>query len=175
MSKQHIITGVEFTTELCMSVKSYTPACKLEESARGWVLIDAEDVVLGRLASAIANMLRGKNKATFTPHNDCGDHVVIINAEKVFLSGKKLHDKMYYRHSGYPGGLKETTAGSILSGRFPDRVIRKAVERMIPDGPLGRQVLRKLHVYSGPNHPHAAQQPASLDFAAKNSKNKKRG
>ncbi|MDR1907592.1 MAG: 50S ribosomal protein L13 [Holosporales bacterium] len=158
-----------------MSVNTYTPSCKVSEGDRRWFLINAENLVLGRLASAVANILRGKNKAVFTPHNDCGDHVVIINAEKIFLSGNKLKDKVYYRHSGYPGGLKETTAGKILDGRFPDRVIRKAVERMIPDGPLGQQVLRKLHVYAGGEHPHSAQQPEVLDFAAKNSKNQKRG
>jgi large subunit ribosomal protein L13 len=158
-----------------MSVKAYTPSCKVEESARSWFLIDAEDIVLGRLASTVANILRGKHKPQFTPHNDCGDHVVVINAEKVYLSGNKLKDKVYYHHSGYPGGLKETSAGDVIRGRFPDRVIRKAVERMIPDGPLGRQVIRKLHVYAGGAHPHTAQQPTILDFAARNPKNKKRG
>jgi large subunit ribosomal protein L13 len=142
---------------------------------RRWLLIDATDLVLGRLASTVANILRGKHKAAFTPHNDCGDHVVIVNAEKIFLTGNKLKNKMYYRHSGYPGGLKETTAEKVINGRYPDRVIRKAVERMIPSGPLGRQVLRKLHVYAGSEHPHSAQQPEVFDFAILNSKNKKRG
>ncbi|MDR1597997.1 MAG: 50S ribosomal protein L13 [Holosporales bacterium] len=158
-----------------MSVNAYTPSCRVDEVGRRWLLIDATDLVLGRLASTVANILRGKHKAAFTPHNDCGDHVVIVNAEKIFLTGNKLKNKMYYRHSGYPGGLKETTAEKVINGRYPDRVIRKAVERMIPSGPLGRQVLRKLHVYAGSEHPHSAQQPEVFDFAILNSKNKKRG
>ncbi len=138
-----------------------------------WWVIDAEDVVLGRLASTIALMLRGKHKAIFTPHMDCGDHIVVINADKVKLTGKKRAVKTYYRHTGYPGGIKETTAEHILSGRFPGRVIEKAVERMLPRGPLGRQQLGKLRVYAGAEHPHTAQTPKTLDFAAKNPKNKR--
>lgn len=136
-----------------------------------WVLIDAEDLVLGRLAVLVANRLRGKHKAQFTPHVDCGDHVVVINAEKVALTGKKRRDKVYYWHTGYPGGIKERTAEKILDGRHPERVIQKAVERMVPKGPLGRKVLRKLHVYTGGTHPHEAQAPAALDLTAINRKN----
>ncbi|MDR2464094.1 MAG: 50S ribosomal protein L13 [Holosporales bacterium] len=152
----------------------YTPSCKLAETDRKWILIDAEGLVLGRLASKIANILRGKNKAIFTPHNDCGDHVVVINAGKVHLTGNKVKDKIYYSHSGFPGGLKEKTAEKILLGKYPSRVLLKAVERMIPDGPLGRRVFRKLHVYPGPEHKHVAQKPELFNFADENVKNKKR-
>lgn len=157
-----------------MSIKMYTPSCKMEESARKWVLIDAEDIVLGRLASTIAKILRGKHKAIYTPNNDCGDHVVVVNAEKIHLTGHKRKDKVYYRHSGYPGGLKQQTAGEILDGRFPERVLSKAVERMMPDGPLARRAMRKLHIYAGATHPHEAQQPSLWSFAECNAKNKKR-
>lgn len=158
-----------------MTIKTYTPSCKVQEEKRKWVLIDAKDIVLGRLACKIANILRGKEKPCFTPNNDCGDHVVVINAEKVHLTGKKHSDKTYYWHTGYPGGLKERTADQILKGKFPERIIKKAVERMIPDGPLGREVFKKLRVYSGTAHPHEAQNPEILDFSALNPKNKKRG
>lgn len=158
-----------------MSIKTYTPSCVVTEADRKWFLIDAEDVVLGRLASAAAMILRGKHKPVFTPHNDCGDHVVIINAEKVHLTGSKRENKIYYRHTGYPGGLKQRTAAQILDGRFPERVIEKAVQRMIPGGSLGRKVLKKLHIVAGPEHPYAAQKPEVLAFADRNPKNKKRG
>lgn len=158
-----------------MSLKMYTPSCRITESERRWLLIDAEDVVLGRLASAIAKILRGKNKAVYTPHNDCGDHVVVINAAKIHLTGHKWRDKVYYRHSGYPGGLKMRTAEQVLEGRFPERVLEKAVERMMPDGSLARQALRKLHVYAGAEHPHEAQKPEVYNFSVENDKNKKRG
>lgn len=148
-----------------------TYSAKPAEIERKWVLIDAEGVVLGRLASLIAMRLRGKHKPLYTPHLDCGDHIVVVNADKVRLTGNKLAQKKYYHHTGYPGGIKERTAGKILAGRFPERVIEKAVERMIPRNPLGRQVMRKLHVYGGPDHPHAAQQPEPLDVAAMNPKN----
>lgn len=148
-----------------------TYSAKPAEIERKWVLIDAEGVVLGRLASLIAMRLRGKHKPSYTPHLDCGDHIVVVNADKVRLTGDKLAQKKYYHHTGYPGGIKERTAGKILAGRFPERVIEKAVERMIPRNPLGRQVMRKLHVYGGPDHPHAAQQPEPLDVAAMNPKN----
>jgi large subunit ribosomal protein L13 len=118
--------------------------------------------------------LRGKDKPLYTPHNDCGDHVVIVNAEKVHLTGSKLNDKVYYRHSGYTGGLKERTAKEILTSKFPERLIEHAVSRMVPSGPLGRQVMRKLHIYGGPEHPHAGQNPVVLNFADLNEKNKKR-
>ncbi len=138
---------------------------------RAWTLIDADGLVLGRLAALVANRLRGKHKPMWTPHMDCGDHVVIVNAEKVVLTGNKRQQKVYYHHTGYPGGIKERRADQILDGRFPERVIEKAVERMVPRGPLGRQVLRKLHVYKGAAHPHTAQQPEPLDVAALNRKN----
>ena len=150
-----------------------TYSAKPSEIVKNWVLIDAEDLVLGRMASIVANILRGKTKPTFTPHMDCGDHVVIINAEKVKLTGKKLSDKIYYRHTGHPGGIKSQTAGQILEGRFPERVIEKAVQRMIPSGPLGRQQMRNLRVYAGTEHPHGAQNPEVLDVASMNEKNKR--
>ncbi|MEE8187585.1 MAG: 50S ribosomal protein L13 [Kiloniellales bacterium] len=138
-----------------------------------WLLVDAEGVVLGRLASQVANILRGKHKTTYTPHMDCGDNVVIINAGKIKLTGKKLTDKVYYRHTGYPGGIKERRAGEILEGKHPERVVLKAIERMVPDGPLGRRQLKNLRVYPGAEHPHEAQQPEVLDIAGRNPKNKR--
>ncbi len=138
-----------------------------------WVLIDAEGVVLGRLASIVANRLRGKHLTTFTPHVDMGDNVIIVNAEKVKLTGKKLTDKVFYWHTNHPGGIKGRTMGALLNGRFPERVIEKAVERMITRGPLGRQQMRNLRVYKGPAHPHEAQQPEVLDLASLNPKNKR--
>ena len=141
------------------------------EIERGWYLVDADGLVLGRLASLLANRLRGKHKASYTPHVDCGDHIVVVNAEKVVLTGKKRTQKAYYRHTGYPGGIKERRADQILDGRFPERVIEAAVRRMVPKGPLGRDVLRKLHVYKGSEHPHAGQRPAALDVAGMNRKN----
>lgn len=138
-----------------------------------WILVDADGVVLGRLAATLANILRGKNKPTYTPHMDCGDHVIVVNAEKVKLTGNKRRDDKFYWHTGYPGGIKERSKGQILDGRFPERVIMKAVERMIPRGPLGRRQMTHLKVYKGPAHPHEAQQPAVLDFAALNPKNKR--
>jgi large subunit ribosomal protein L13 len=138
-----------------------------------WVLVDAEGVVLGRMASQIALILRGKHKPSYTPHMDCGDNVVVINAGKVKLTGKKLKDKIYYRHTGYPGGIKERRAGEILEGKHPERVVQKAIERMIPGGPLGRRQLKNLRVYAGAEHPHEAQNPEVLDIAARNPKNKR--
>ncbi|MEJ7934747.1 50S ribosomal protein L13 [Sphingobium sp. AN558] len=137
-----------------------------------WVLIDAEGLVVGRLASTVANILRGKHKTSFTPHVDCGDNVIIVNAGKVKFTGKKLTDKVYYKHTGYAGGIKETTPAKILEGRFPERVLEKAIERMIPRGPLGRQQMRNLRVFAGPEHPHEAQSPEVIDFASRNRKNK---
>ena len=148
-----------------------TYSAKPSDIERDWLLVDAEGLVLGRLAVIIADRLRGKHKAMYTPHMDCGDHVVVVNAEKVALTGKKLADKKYYRHTGYPGGIKETTAGKMLSGKRPEQVIELAVKRMVPSGPLGKQVMRKLHVYSGDQHRHAAQSPTPLDIAALNRKN----
>ncbi|RMD88587.1 MAG: 50S ribosomal protein L13 [Alphaproteobacteria bacterium] len=150
-----------------------TYSAKPSEVEKKWILVDAEGVVLGRLASIIANRLRGKHKPSYTPHVDCGDNVVVINAEKVKLTGRKREQKVYYRHTGYPGGIKSETARDILEGRFPERVIEKAVERMIPRGPLGRRQMSHLKVYAGPEHPHAAQNPEPLDVAAMNPKNKR--
>ena len=138
-----------------------------------WILIDADGVVLGRLASQVAKILRGKHKPSFTPHMDCGDNVVVINAEKVKLTGNKARDKVYYWHTGYPGGIKERTAGQILDGEHPERVILKAVERMITRNRLGRQQMKNLRVYAGSEHPHEAQQPETLDLQAMNAKNKR--
>ena len=151
-----------------MATFSQKPA----EVVKKWVLIDAEGLVLGRLATIVANRLRGKHKATLTPHVDDGDNVVIINADKVVLTGKKYTDKVYYWHTGHPGGIKERTARQILEGRFPERVVEKAIERMIPRGPLGRRQMKNLRVYAGPNHQQEAQQPEVLDVAALNRKNK---
>ena len=148
-----------------------TYSAKPAEVEKKWVLIDAENLVVGRLATIVATMLRGKNKPTFTPHVDMGDNVVIINAEKVVLTGNKLDQKVYYRHTGYPGGIKERVARKVIEGRFPERILEKAVERMLPRGPLGRQQLKNLRVYAGPEHPHAAQQPEALDVAALSPKN----
>jgi len=136
------------------------------------VLIDAEGLVVGRAASIIANILRGKHKPSYTPHVDCGDNVIIINAGKVRFTGKKMTDKVYYKHTGYAGGIKETTPAKILDGRFPERVLEKAIERMIPRGPLGRQQMRNLRVFAGSEHPHEAQNPEVIDLGSRNRKNK---
>lgn len=138
-----------------------------------WYLIDAEDLVLGRMAVEIADILRGKHKTMFTPHIDTGDNVIVINAEKVRLTGNKLSNKTYYWHTGHPGGIKERTAGQILSGNHPERVVEKAVRRMMPKGPLARAQFKKLKIYAGAEHPHEAQKPEVLDIAARNSKNKR--
>ena len=140
---------------------------------RKWFVIDAEGVILGRMASIIAMRLRGKHKPMFTPHMDCGDNIIVVNAEKVKLTGRKMDNKKYYWHTGYPGGIKSRTAGVILGGKNPERVVVKAVERMISRNPLGRQQLKKLHVYKGADHPHQAQNPEVLDVAAMNPKNKR--
>jgi large subunit ribosomal protein L13 len=149
-----------------------TRSIKPAEVEKKWHLIDAEGLVVGRLAVIIANRLRGKHKPSFTPHVDCGDHVVVINAGKVRLTGNKLKQKTYYKHTGYVGGIKAVTADKILDGRFPERVLEKAVERMIPRGPLGRDQMRSLHLYAGAEHPHAGTQPEPLDVASMNRKNK---
>jgi len=150
-----------------------TFSAKPADVDRKWYVIDAEGLVLGRLASVIATRLRGKRKPIYTPHIDCGDNIVVVNAEKVHLTGRKLADKKYHWHTGYPGGIKSRTAGKVLEGKHPERVVVKAVERMISRNPLGRTQLRKLHVYAGPEHPHQAQQPEVLDVAAMNPKNKR--
>ena len=149
-----------------------TRSIKPAEVDKKWHLIDAEGLVVGRLATIVANILRGKHKPSFTPHVDCGDHVVVINADKVKFTGKKLTDKKYYKHTGYIGGIKEVTAAKVLEGRFPERVLEKAVERMVPRGPLGRQQMKALHLYAGTEHPHGGTQPQPLDVASMNRKNK---
>jgi large subunit ribosomal protein L13 len=148
-----------------------TLSIKPSEVKKKWILIDAQDLVLGRLASLVANRLRGKHKASYTPHVDCGDNIIIINAEKVHLTGDKLAQKKFFWHTGYAGGIKERTIGQIITGKHPERVIQKAVERMVPRGPLGRQIMGNLRVYAGSEHPHAAQNPEVLDIAAMNRKN----
>lgn len=155
------------------AMKTYS--AKPSEVEAKWWIIDAEDLVLGRLAVIVADRLRGKHKPMYTPNIDCGDHIVIINAEKVHLTGNKRADKIYYRHTGYPGGIKSRTAGEILEGDQSDRVVRKAVERMVPKTKMGRAQLRKLKVYAGTDHPHEAQQPEIIDVAALNRKNKRKG
>jgi len=148
-----------------------TFSAKPAEIEKKWVMIDAAGLVVGRLASLVALRLRGKHKSTYTPHVDDGDNVVIINAAKIVLTGKKREKKVYHHHTGYIGGIKERTARSILEGRFPERVVEKAIERMLPRGPLARRQLGNLRVYPGPDHPHTAQNPELLDVAALNRKN----
>lgn len=148
-----------------------TFSIKQSQIEKKWHLIDAEGLVLGRLASRIANLIRGKHKVEFTPHMDCGDHVVVINAEKVSLTGNKRMQEKFYWHTGYPGGIKNRTLDQILSGAHPERVLLKAVERMISKGPLREQQMGNLHVYKGAEHPHQAQGPALYDFASQNRKN----
>ena len=142
-----------------------TSSLRKEDVDKKWILIDAEGIVLGRLASKVSMILRGKHKPSFTPHADCGDHVIIINAEKVKFTGKKLDDKIYYWHTGHPGGIKSRTARQIIEGKFPDRVIRMAVKRMIPKGPLGSVQLSNMKVYAGSNHPHEAKAPELLNIS----------
>lgn len=150
-----------------------TYSAKPEDITRNWYIIDAKDLVTGRLAVKISQLIRGKHKPIYTPHIDCGDNVIVINADKVRFTGKKLSDKKYYRHTGFPGGIKETNPETLLNGRFPERVLHMAVKRMLPSGPLGRAQFRKLHIYAGDTHPHEAQKPQVLDFAAENTKNKR--
>jgi large subunit ribosomal protein L13 len=142
-----------------------TQSAKPHEVERHWYVVDATDQVLGRLATRIATVLRGKHKAQFTPHVDTGDFVIVVNAEKVRLTGRKREQKTYYRHTGYTGHLKEITAAKLLEGPHPDRLVRSAVRGMLPKNSLGRQMFRKLKVYAGPSHPHAAQQPEDLPLA----------
>lgn len=150
-----------------------TYSIKPSEIEKKWLIVDAEDVVLGRLASQIALRLRGKHKPSFTPHMDCGDNVIVINAEKVKLTGNKREGDIFYWHTGYPGGIKSRTKGQILDGKFPERVVEKAVQRMLPKGPMGRVQMKNLRVYAGTEHPHEAQKPEVLDIAAMNPKNKR--
>jgi large subunit ribosomal protein L13 len=148
-----------------------TYVAKPGEIEKKWVLIDGNGLVVGRLASLIAVRLRGKHKATYTPHVDTGDNVVVINAEKVVFTGNKTEDKVYQWHTGYPGGLKERRPRQILASKFPERILEKAVERMLKRGPLQRKLMRNLKVYAGTKHPHEAQKPEPLDVKALNSKN----
>ncbi|MEO1241841.1 MAG: 50S ribosomal protein L13 [Pseudomonadota bacterium] len=151
-----------------------TYSMKPAEVDKKWVIIDAEGLVVGRVASIIATRLRGKHLPAYTPNVDCGDHVVVVNAEKVVFTGKKLTDKKFYWHTGYPGGIKERTMDKILGGAHPERVLMKAVERMMPkDSPLARKQMTNLKIYAGAEHPHEAQQPQALDVAAMNPKNKR--
>ena len=148
-----------------------THSTKTAEVEKKWLLIDVRGLVVGRLASIVAMRLRGKHKPSFTPHVDDGDNVIVVNAGKVALTGRKREDKVYHWHTGYIGGIKERTARQVLEGKFPERVVEKAVERMMPDGPLARRQLRNLRVYAGAEHPHAAQQPETLDVAGLSRKN----
>lgn len=150
-----------------------TYAAKPQDVEKKWLLVDAQDVVLGRLASIVAMRLRGKHKPQFSPHVDCGDNVIVINADKVRLTGKKREQDIFYWHTGYPGGIKQRTKGAILEGKHPERVVEKAVERMLPKGPLGRQIFKNLRVYAGTEHGHEAQKPEILDVVAMNPKNKR--
>lgn len=147
---------------------------KAKQITKDWVLVDAEDMVLGRLSAFVASRLRGKHRPDFTPNMDCGDYVVVINADKIQVTGNKLDDHKFYWHTGYPGGIKERSLRQTLESKYPERVISKAVERMLPKGPLGRKMLGNLKIYAGDKHPHEAQQPKVLDFAALNSKNVKK-
>ena len=148
-----------------------TYSAKPTEIDMKWVLIDADGLVVGRLASQVAMILRGKHKPTYTPHMDCGDNVIIINCDKVHFTGKKMTDKIYYRHTGYPGGIKIRTPKMIIDGKFPERIVELAVERMMRRGPLYRKLMRNLKIYKGADHPHAAQNPEMLDVAKMNRKN----
>jgi large subunit ribosomal protein L13 len=150
-----------------------TYSARPSDIQKKWVVIDADGVVLGRLASVISMRLRGKHLSTYTPHIDCGDNIIVINAEKVQLTGRKLENKVFYWHTGHPGGIKGRTVGQLLDGAHPERVIVKAVERMITRGPLGRAQMKNLRVYAGAEHPHVGQQPEVLDVAAMNPKNKR--
>jgi large subunit ribosomal protein L13 len=150
-----------------------TYSARPAEVEKKWVLIDAEGVVLGRLAAIIATRLRGKHKPTYTPHIDCGDNIVVINAEKVRMTGRKAENEIYYWHTGYPGGIKQRTREQLINGKFPERVIEIAVKRMLPHGPLAHKLFSNLRVYPGTEHPHMPQNPEVLDVAAMNPKNKR--
>jgi large subunit ribosomal protein L13 len=155
------------------TVQSKSFELRHQDIKKKWVVIDAEGVILGRLAATVATLLRGKHRATFTPSVDCGDNVIVINADKVRMTGNKAEGKFFYYHTGYPGGIKARTRKFMLSGAHPERVVEKAVQRMMPRGPLGRRQLGNLKVYKGAEHPHAAQNPAAIDFAGRNPKNKR--
>lgn len=150
-----------------------TYSARPSDVSKKWVLIDAEGLVLGRLATVIATRLRGKHRPTFTPHIDTGDNIIVINAEKIVVTGRKLDQKVFYWHTNNPGGIKGRTMGQILGGAHPERAIEKAVERMLTRNNLGRQLMRNLRIYAGAAHPHEAQNPEVLDVAAMNPKNKR--
>jgi large subunit ribosomal protein L13 len=149
-----------------------TASLKPADVEKKWIVVDAKDAVVGRLATFIAMRLRGKHRPDYTPHVDCGDYVVVVNADKVKFTGRKLEQKIYYHHTGHPGGIKERKAGAILGGRFPERILEKAVERMLPkESPLARAQMTHLRIYTSADHPHAAQNPEVIDFAGRNAKN----
>lgn len=150
-----------------------TYSAKPSEIEKKWFIIDATDLILGRLASEVSMLLRGKHKPTFSTNIDCGDNVIIINADKVHLTGNKLEGEKYFWHTGFPGGIKERTIRQVSEGKFPERVVIKAIQRMISRNPLGREQMQKLYVYNGAEHPHAGQKPVNIDFGSKNRKNKK--
>ncbi len=150
-----------------------TYSAKLSDIKNDWFVIDAKDLVLGRLAAVIATRLKGKHKVTYTPHMDCGDNIIVINADKVATTGNKLDKEKFYWHTGYPGGIKSRTWNEIITGKYPERLISKAVERMLSKGPLARKQMRRLYIYKGESHPHAAQAPQVLDVASMNQKNKR--
>lgn len=150
-----------------------TYVAKPQEVEKKWVIVDAEGVALGRLAAVVATRLRGKHKPIFTPHVDCGDNVIVINADKVRLTGNKRDNSLFFWHTGYPGGIKQRSKGQILDGKHPERVVEKAVERMLPKNKLGRQMFKNMKVYAGAEHPHEAQKPEVLDIAGMNAKNKR--
>ncbi len=150
-----------------------TYSAKLEDISRDWWVIDAQDIVTGRLAAKVATLLRGKHKPMFSPNLDCGDNVIIVNVDKVKFTGKKYTDKIYYRHTGFPGGIKATNPETVLKGDHPERVLKAAIKNMLPKGPLGRQQLTKLKLFAGPEHNHEAQSPKVIDFASANTKNKR--
>jgi len=154
-----------------MALQQYTYSAKPQEIQHDWIIIDAEDLVLGRLSAIVATRLRGKHKVNYTPHVDCGDNIIIINAEKIKLTGNKREKKIYYWHTGYPGGIKQRTAGDILEGNHPERVLTKAIQRMLPGGPLSRQQMTNLRVYAGTEHGHEAQNPEIVDVKSMNPKN----
>ncbi len=156
-----------------MQTLNRTYSMKKSEIKNGWFSIDGENLVVGRLAAEISKLLRGKHKPDYTPHMRCGDHVIVTNAHKVVFTGNKTDDKIYYRHTGYPGGIREATPKLVASRGFPERILRKAIERMLPKGPLGRDMIRMLYLYNTSEHPHAAQQPTVIDFGAQNRKNRR--
>ncbi len=151
-----------------------TFSARRDDIEKNWIVIDAEGVVLGRLASIVATRLRGKHKPIYTAHMDCGDNIIIVNAEKVQLTGRKRRDKTYYWHTGYPGGIKSRTVDQLLSGKHPERVVTQAIRRMLPTNRLSRQIMKNLRVYAGPDHPHEAQKPTALNVADMNAKNTRR-